>query len=222
MSELIEKQKVLDALREIATEKFSLDDPYGVYINVLIDVEEKICRLPVVQPNGPDNLVKDSQCLVKDLVNDTISRQAAIDAIDRLDIPEDMCVFEILSHIELEIGNLPSAQPEKRMDERTETHASDLISRQAAIDRINKQREHLQPDIYPQDKIGDAAYRICAEFIERLPSAQQEIIRCKDCKHGVDYYHEGNCYCSNPKWGLQYFGGSWEFYCADAERRTDG
>ena len=49
---------------------------------------------------------------------------------------------------------------------------SDLISRQAAIDRINKQREHLQPDIYPQDKIGDAAYRICAEFIGRLPSAQ--------------------------------------------------
>ena len=43
--------------------------------------------------------------------DDLISRQAAIDAIDRLDIPEDMCVFEILSHIELEIGTLPSAQP---------------------------------------------------------------------------------------------------------------
>ena len=54
----------------------------------------------------------------------------------------------------------------------------DNISRQAAIDRINKQREHLQPDIYPQDKIGDAAYRICAEFIERLPPAQPE--PCED------------------------------------------
>lgn len=49
---------------------------------------------------------------------------------------------------------------------------NDLISRQAAIDRINKQREHLRPDIYSRDKIGDAAYRICAELIERLPSAQ--------------------------------------------------
>lgn len=39
----------------------------------------------------------------------------------------------------------------------------------------NKQREHLEPDVYPQDEIGDAAYRICAEFIERLPSAQQWI-----------------------------------------------
>ena len=56
---------------------------------------------------------------------------------------------------------------------------------------------------------------------EDLPSAEPQIIRCKDCKHGVDYYHEGDCYCSNPKWGLMYFGGSWEFYCADAERRTD-
>ena len=50
----------------------------------------------------------------------------------------------------------------------------DLISRREAIDRINKQREHLQPDIYPQDKIGDTAYRICAEFIARLPSAQPD------------------------------------------------
>ena len=45
-------------------------------------------------------------------MRDIIYRQAAIDAIDRLDIPEDMCVFEILSHIELEIGTLPFAQPE--------------------------------------------------------------------------------------------------------------
>lgn len=49
----------------------------------------------------------------------------------------------------------------------------DLISRQAAINRINKQREYLRPDLYPQDKIGDSAYRICAEFIGRLPSAER-------------------------------------------------
>ena len=72
------------------------------------------------------------------------------------------------------------------------TQGGDLISRQDAIDRINKQREHLRPDMYPQDKIGDAAYRICAEFIERLPSAQQErkrgewivqnhVVCCSEC-----------------------------------------
>ena len=47
-------------------------------------------------------------------MDDLISRQAAIDAIGRLGIPEDMCVFKILSHIELELGTLPSAQPEQR------------------------------------------------------------------------------------------------------------
>ena len=47
------------------------------------------------------------------------------------------------------------------------------------------------------------------------------VVRCKDCRHAVDYYHEGDCYCSNPKWGLNYFGGSWEFYCADGERKDD-
>ena len=36
----------------------------------------------VKQMDAPDNLVKDSQCLVKDLVNDCISRQEAIDAED--------------------------------------------------------------------------------------------------------------------------------------------
>jgi hypothetical protein len=88
---------------------------------------------------------------------------------------------------------------------------SDLISRQAAIGRINKQREHLQPGIYPQDEIGDAAYRICAEFIERLPSAQPEIIWCKDCKHwdGVD-----TCdVIDAPVWDND--------FCSMAERRSD-
>lgn len=137
MSELIEKQKVLDALREIATEKFSLDDPYGVYINVLMDVEEKICRLPVVQPNGPDNLVKDSQGLAKELVNDCISRKAAIDLCDWYDNPS------------------------------------------------------------------------MREDLEKLPSAQPEIIRCRECR-----YHYGSA-CDN-------FAGVWvkgDDFCSRAERR---
>lgn len=45
-------------------------------------------------------------------MSDLISRKAAIDAIQKLNIPEDMCVFEIMSHIEVEIATLPSAQPD--------------------------------------------------------------------------------------------------------------
>ena len=57
--------------------------------------------------------------------------------------------------------------------ERKMNRMDDLISRQAAIDRINKQRKHLRPDLYLQDRIGDGAYMICAEFIGRLPSAER-------------------------------------------------
>lgn len=58
-------------------------------------------------------------------------------------------------------------------------------------------------------------------LLEGYAKAKSEIIRCKNCRHSIDYYHDGDCYCSNPKWELTYFGGSWEFYCADAERRED-
>lgn len=91
----------------------------------------------------------------------------------------------------------------------------DLIDRQAAI------------DLFPNDALewdtndGYVAPHLVRRMIKELPAIKPEIVRCKDCRYGVDYYHEGDCYCSNPKWGLKYFGGSWEFYCADAERRTE-
>lgn len=66
-----------------------------------LEPSQYIEELPSAQPDVPDMNV-----------GDTIYRQAAIDAIQKLNIPEDMCVFEIKSHIEVEIAALPSAQPE--------------------------------------------------------------------------------------------------------------
>lgn len=43
-------------------------------------------------------------------MSDLISKQAVIDAIQKLNIPEDMCVFEIISHIEVAIATLPSVE----------------------------------------------------------------------------------------------------------------
>lgn len=49
-------------------------------------------------------------------------------------------------------------------------------------------------------------------LLEQLPSAQPEIIRCKDCKH---WGKRGLC----EKWD-QYISNE-DFYCGCAERRTD-
>ena len=70
--------------------------------------------------------------------------------------------------------------------------------------------------------IDEAPIETAVDTIHQAPTIDAvPVVRCKDCRHAVDYYHEGDCYCSNPKWGLNYFGGSWEFYCADAERRNN-
>lgn len=57
----------------------------------------------------------------------------------------------------------------------------DLISRQAAIDALNK--------IFPADPMRNdytqgitCGAALATEYIKQLPSAQPEIVRCKDCK----------------------------------------
>ena len=52
----------------------------------------------------------------------------------------------------------------------TERITKDCISREAVIERINKQRKGLNPNVFSQDKIGDCAYEICIDFIKRIPS----------------------------------------------------
>ena len=76
MRDLISRQAVLKLLSAIPPEDATTKA-------LLI---QSVKQMDAAQPSGPDNLVKDSQGLVKDLVkdlvNDTISRQAAIDAED--------------------------------------------------------------------------------------------------------------------------------------------
>ena len=126
--------------------------------------------------------------------NDLISRQAAIDAIDAI-LPVEPMKNEYTQGITCGaalaieyVKQLPSVQPEKRTEERTETHACDLISRQAAIDALKGLPTWwadgggyyggAQP---PMVALLDPEDAVSA--IENLPSAQPELIRCKDCKH---------------------------------------
>lgn len=83
---------------------------------------------------------------------------------------------------------------------------SDLISRQDALDEIRRFSGYLDEDMINRIRIG----------LNRLPSTQPEIVRCKDCKH-------------NPK--LEWFGCPMSHlnekqrpetaWCWKGERRTD-
>ena len=108
-------------------------------------------------------------------MDDLISRQAAIDALDALCDRECeyskkqrsvMCGACHLGSAFDVIEQWPSAQPEKRTDKRTETHACDSINRQAAIDAFEK--ELCDVRAFAVGFVG--AKRI----LESVPSAQPE------------------------------------------------
>ena len=84
----------------------------------------------------------------------------------------------------------------------------DLISRQAAIDAIKK--------AMCEDGFRSST-AIAYEIIRHLPSAQPEIIRCKDCKFYTEMRTDlktGICSLACRHLGDDGF-------CSEAERRTD-
>lgn len=92
----------------------------------------------------------------------------------------------------------------------------DLIDRQAAIDAI----EGL-PNCYNGFSDSyDKSYII--GVLEELPSADPEIIRCKDCKHRTRN-EDRSIRVGTDNWFCLVVGGlcADEFYCGYAERRAD-
>lgn len=113
---------------------------------------------------------------------------------------------------------------ETRHGEKTEkgeqTMNNDTISRQAAIDILKFDEEVLNRVLDDTDVVGSERTQYELELgliesyiydMEELPSAQPEIIRCKDCK----WYNMGEC---EHKLGL--FVANDENYCSYAERRA--
>lgn len=184
-------------------------------------------------------------------MSDLIERQAAIDAIFSEPLyksgmkKRDADV--VIPAIYEKIKSLPSAQPEKRTEERTETHACDCISRQAMFDtaaeyekqlceilgdendlvevvKILKHRLIALPSAQPEPShvARDIATIIENEqdmrVIER--NAQPEIIRCGQCKYAevADKEDAQDGYTCQFHRGSIWFSGS---YCSWAERRTE-
>lgn len=95
---------------------------------------------------------------------------------------------------------------------------NDLISRQSAIDAVNTA-------LFP--KINTA--KDAEKALRNLPSAQPEVIRCKNCRWW-DKYNEKHGYCMAAKHG--FMSSHWEisiyrtydedFFCADAEPKQEG
>ena len=87
---------------------------------------------------------------------------------------------------------------------------SDLIDRQAAIDALTE---------YGNGRTVYIGVEEAVRRIEQLPSAQSEIVRCKDCKHHSHDAGHGYDWCNRTS-GV--FRVKPEDFCSRAERRTDG
>lgn len=134
-------------------------------------------------------------------MSDYISRQDAIEKIQNDPIGRMLAEdYNLIGFLE----GLPSVEPETSENGSSDVKSAgngenrtinDLISRQAAIEAIIKRDANCGID--------------SADVLRKLPSAQPEIIRCKDCRH---WQKRGLCgvwdhYISNG-----------EFYCGCGER----
>ena len=88
----------------------------------------------------------------------------------------------------------------------------ELISRQAAIDALCG---YLVGKRCPDD--GTLTCRLIEnEVINKLPLIQPEIVRCKDCKHGVlddGFPHQYFCVFKGDEWNNA------DYFCGHAKRR---
>ena len=177
------------------------------------------------------------------LATDCISRQAAIDVIKRLhDVAwNNWHETNISPNTVIEaLRELPSAQSEPSQAARdiatilenekdmrvikknAESESCvDTISRKAAIDALFELYEY-QRDIDPTeaaDLVRQGIY-LAEKKIEQLPSAQPELIRCKDCKYMTEHYNtDGNVpYWTCSEWDS---GTDYDGFCHYAERKNN-
>lgn len=107
----------------------------------------------------------------------------------------------------------------------------DLISRQVAIDLIKNDAFWVQyawggrghkPEMEMVDDLVESIIKQMKESVmsrlKQMPSAQPEIVRCKDCKFG-EQDEVGRWFCRSL--GCQIGNEDGSGFCADAERRTD-
>ena len=88
----------------------------------------------------------------------------------------------------------------------------DTISRAAALDALNGLTKIFLNNLPPTIDRADAV-----EAIKALPSAQPEIVRCKDCKEFRRWIDTDITFCDCTEYEVKA-----DDFCSKAERRTDG
>ena len=145
---------------------------------------------------------------------DLIERQAAIDAVSR-GCQEFRGIF---AECEKNLNALPSAQP-------TQPNASnalktlDCIDRQAAIDAICAVcGNDCDKSEFVYNAPQDEQVILCPEHycLCTLPSAQPEIIHCRECMH--HHYEKDIPYCDRIDYG---YGWKDNDFCSKGKRRTE-
>jgi hypothetical protein len=144
---------------------------------------------------------------------DLIDRQAVIDAL--YDWSEHSMTDAEAWHIRQVIGDIKSLPPAEPNCSEIPNN-SDCISRQAAITAIQKVYADTEGGTDKCAVWKNVGLTNALHIMQDLPSAQPEIIRCKDCKWCVD---ADGLMCKNTA--------SWvvatenDFGCILAGRRTD-
>ena len=216
MSDLIDRQAAIDAVMEFMP---SLTTPDGTgefdaeifaAQEMFVDIGQALSNLPSAQPDlqqSCNQLATD--CNTHNTLDalDCISRQAAIDAIEQMQMPimrspftEEQFVFSGMSEALHAIKDLPSAQPERLTDDDFETIRIHL---NAYKEKLCNQQRWEEADEYQ---------RIIDRFMA-FASAQPDIIACGDCKHWIN--HDRRC-------GFWNHGVRIIDWCSRAERREDG
>ena len=99
---------------------------------------------------------------------------------------------------------------------------ADLIDRQAVMKEIEKIRQGaLMMDDTRRAGVIMNGMQFCEEAVMNQPSAQPEIIRCKDCEHWRErkYLKTTKRYVHFCRFNAIYTEA--DDYCSKAERRTD-
>ena len=123
-------------------------------------------------------------------MNDLISRQAAIDALCKAGCESRYCGASCDDVKAIE--QLPPAQPEKRTEERTETHARDCVSGVAAIIAAIEAVDEWDGgyNVQRANMIRDA--------IKALPSAQPRRLNGEWIEDGYNHYKAVCSECGEP------------------------